>query len=119
MNVKKLEWKSVKGSQSQIPLEIDDTSSPCTVYLRKNIKKEIEETEEGPVSYYVYDEVSLTKDEYEEYINELNNPGIQSIKEDTLILMEAGADSYENAETNSIILMQAIADLYELIATLQ
>ena len=35
----KLNWIAVEGMQDSKPDEIDNTSSPFCVYLRKNIKK--------------------------------------------------------------------------------
>ncbi len=113
----KLKWKNVMGTQSHKPLEIDTESSPHCVYLRKNISHNTETLEDGnEFSFYTYEEAVLTLKEYEEYIAELNNKNINAIKDDTLVLMEATADSYTNAENNSLIIMQAIADLYNLIS---
>jgi hypothetical protein len=67
------------------------------------------------VTYYVYDEAVLTHEEYEEYCSSLNDPGIQTLKEDNLVLMDANAESYETSEQNNLIIMEAIAELYELV----
>lgn len=89
--------------------------SPSSVYLRKNIKKEVEKVDDDLVTYYTYDEAVLTHEEYEEYCSLLNDPGIQKLEEDNLILMNANAEGYETSEQNNLIIMEAIADLYELL----
>ena len=61
-----------KSSADYFPELVDITSSPTTVYLRKNVK-EVEITDEmtGKVrTAYEYDEAIITKDEY---INMLKN----------------------------------------------
>ena len=50
------------------PLEIDKTSSPDGVYIRRNIKEM--QTEEGIIKY-LYQEAFLTENEYESYSKEL------------------------------------------------
>ena len=55
------------------PLEIDTTTSKVVVYLRQNIV-EVEKTNENDNStalFYEYDEAKLTKEEYQEYLKEL------------------------------------------------
>ena len=81
----------------------------------KNIKKEVEKVDDDLVTYYTYDEAVLTHEEYEEYCSLLNDPGIQKLEEDNLILMNANAEGYETSEQNNLIIMEAIADLYELL----
>ena len=54
------------------PAEIDITSSPTGVYVRRNIKEKVKETETGDVLiYYEYQEAFLTPNEYEKFSNEL------------------------------------------------
>lgn len=62
-----------KPSQSTVKPElIDTTSSQYTVYIRQNIKGEMIEDKYGgePYTMYTYDEAKLTKEEYQQYINE-------------------------------------------------
>lgn len=66
-----MEYVTVNGTQEERPLEVDTTSSPTTVYLRKNIK-EIEATGEAGSEEYVpkhwqYEECAMTKGEYFNY----------------------------------------------------
>lgn len=55
------DWKKVTGTQPERPEEIDRTSSPSTVYLRKNIEQ-VEKEVEGAdgkmqtVTEWQYDE---------------------------------------------------------------
>lgn len=60
---------SYKQAQSAIkPLAIDLTSSPGGVYVRRNIKQLVKESETGEKNvYFDYEEAFLTKSEYEEY----------------------------------------------------
>lgn len=53
-------YTNVHGSQPERPPELDFTSSPTTVYIRKNIRKEIIDG----VSLWVYDETQYTTREY-------------------------------------------------------
>ena len=64
------DWKTVAGTQQEKPEEIDKTSSPLTVYLRKNIKqvqRQIEGTdgEARIVTEWQYEEREMTVEEYE------------------------------------------------------
>ena len=53
-------YTRVHGSQPKKPPEIDTQSSPTTVYIRENIRKEIIDG----VSFWVYDETQYTTREY-------------------------------------------------------
>ena len=69
-------------SQSSIkPDLVDITSSKTTVYIRQNIvekEKAVENTNSedndatSTTVFYEYDEAKLTKEEYQEYLKELN-----------------------------------------------
>ena len=54
------------------PLKIDDTSSPTTVYLRKNItsKKEYEPASQKEIDIYTYEEARISKEQYNNYLVE-------------------------------------------------
>ena len=57
-----------KKSQSSVkPTLIDTTSSKKVVYIRQNIV----EIRKDDTTFYEYDEAKLTKDEYKEYLAEL------------------------------------------------
>ena len=61
-----LEWKRITGDLE--PQLIDDTSSPTSVYLHKNAEQvEIPSEREGeePRTQWVYDEIILSKEDFE------------------------------------------------------
>ena len=64
------DWKKVTGTQPDKPEEVDRTSSPSTVYLRKNIEQVTREVEgsdgkKQTVTEWQYDEKEMTVKEYE------------------------------------------------------
>lgn len=67
-----MEWLKVEGTQVEKPLELDTTSSPTTVYHRRNIER-VEETEEQAAKW-VYEEAQQSKEEYEKQQKELDSP---------------------------------------------
>ena len=83
-------------SESTIKPElIDTTSSKTTVYLRKNIiEKERMDKETGDfTTCYEYDEAKLTKEEYQEYLKELEIIDIQKQRADIdYIALMSGID---------------------------
>ena len=58
--------KYYKAKSNECPKAVDITSSPTTVYLRKNIVsvQSKDETEGNARTEYHYDEAAITKDEY-------------------------------------------------------
>lgn len=61
-----------KSQSSEKPDLIDQTSSKSHVYLRRNISESYREDMDGNnQKYYDYEEAKLTKEEYEQYINEI------------------------------------------------
>lgn len=64
----------IKSQSTVSPEIVDNTSSKNYVYIRQNIvKKEIDD-----FTYYEYEEAKLTKDEYKQYLDELN--GVETLK---------------------------------------
>ena len=63
----------VKSQSSIKPELIDTTSSKTTVYIRQNIveNKKIDEMSGEETVFYEYEEAKLTKQEYQEYLKEL------------------------------------------------
>lgn len=62
------DWKKVTGTQPDKPEEIDRTSSPLTVYLRKNIEqvtRKVEGSNGEMAIEWQYDEKEMTVEEYE------------------------------------------------------
>ena len=84
-----------KKSQSSIkPDLIDTTSSKKYVYLRQNVV-EVNSTDEQSGeyrSYFEYDEAKLTKEEYEQYLMEMNSTetleSIENLKAENQMLTE-------------------------------
>ena len=63
----------IKSQSSVKPDLIDTTSSKVVVYLRQNIVENIKTDEMSgeETVFYEYDEAKLTKEEYQEYLKEL------------------------------------------------
>ena len=77
-----MKLKYVKSQSSVKPDLIDTTSSKVVVYVRQNIvkkEKAVENTNSedndatSTTVFYEYDEAKLTKEEYQEYLKELNS----------------------------------------------
>ena len=83
-------------SESTIKPELVDTSSSkTTVYIRKNIieKERVDEETGESTLYYEYDEAKLTKEEYQEYLKELEIIDIQKQRADIdYIALMSGID---------------------------
>lgn len=81
----------IKSQSSVKPDLVDTTSSKTTVYIRQNIvEKEnaVENTNSedndaaSTAIFYEYDEAKLTKEEYQEYLKELNgSDALQTIED--------------------------------------
>ena len=85
----------VKSESTIKPELIDTTSSKTTVCIRKNIiEKERMDKETGDyTTYYEYDEAKLTKEEYQEYLKELEIIDIQKQRADIdYIALMSGID---------------------------
>lgn len=72
-----------KSQSSVYPELLDTTSSKTTVYIRQNVK-EIQSTDEDTgetYTTYEYEEAKLTKEEYEQYLEETTvNQTLESIE---------------------------------------
>lgn len=116
----KINWKTVRGTQTVKPATEDKTSSPSVVYLRKDIHKVLIEQNDQAYYAWEYEEAVLTLEEYAEYeelVAQVATPAMQTLQEQNTILMEALADIYErleNQEQSSAAIMSGLADLYEL-----
>ena len=85
----------VKSESTIKPELIDTTSSKTTVYIRKNIieKERIDNETGDSTPYYEYDEAKLTKEEYREYLKELEIIDIQKQRADIdYIALMSGID---------------------------
>ena len=75
-----MEWKKIKGTQLEEPLEIDMTSSKKYAYIRRNIERKTTKDELGNDNqYWEYDEAKLTHKEFELYMIEKNRSDIDYI----------------------------------------
>ena len=74
----------VKSSSSVKPDLIDTTSSKTTVYIRQNIveNQRTDEISGETSTFYEYDEAKLSKEEYQEYLKELEIIDIQKQRAD-------------------------------------
>ena len=58
--------KVLQSESITMPLELDETSSPTTVYVRTDIEEHEREEEDGTLTtYYTYTETQYTTQEYE------------------------------------------------------
>ena len=90
-----MKLKYVKSQSSVKPDLIDTTSSKVVVYLRQNIVENIKTDEmSGEESvFYEYEEAKLTKEEYQEYLKELEIIDIQKQRADIdYIALMSGID---------------------------
>ena len=74
----------IKSQSSVKPDLIDTTSSKGVVYLRQNIVENIktDEISGEETVFYEYEEAKLTKQEYQEYLKELEIIDIQKQRAD-------------------------------------
>ena len=79
----------VKSQSSVKPDLVDTTSSKAVVYLRQNIVENIKTDEMSgeETVFYEYEEAKLTKEEYQEYLKELEIIDIQKQRADIDYIM--------------------------------
>lgn len=79
----------IKSQSSVKPDLIDTTSSKVVVYLRQNIVENIKTDEMSgkETVFYEYEEAKLTKEEYQEYLKELEIIDIQKQRADIDYIM--------------------------------
>ena len=85
----------IKSQSSVKPDLVDTTSSKVVVYLRQNIVENIktDETSGKETVFYEYEEAKLTKEEYQEYLKELEIIDIQKQRADIdYIALMSGID---------------------------
>ena len=88
----------IKSQSSVKPDLVDTTSSKVVVYLRQNIVKNIKTDEMSgeTTTFYEYEEAKLTKEEYQEYLKELEIIDIQQQRADIdYIALMSGVDLEE------------------------
>lgn len=73
-------WKTVKGTMTEEPKAVDMTTSPTTVYERRNIKKVVvKDNENNDVEMWEYEERQMSIEEYEGLQNALETPAMQLV----------------------------------------
>ena len=79
----------IKSQSSVKPDLVDTTSSKAVVYLRQNIVENIktDEISGEETVFYEYEEAKLTKQEYQEYLKELEIIDIQQQRADIDYIM--------------------------------
>ena len=79
----------IKSQSSVKPDLVDATSSKVVVYLRQNIVENIktDEISGEETVFYEYEEAKLTKEEYQEYLKELEIIDIQQQRADIDYIM--------------------------------
>ena len=79
----------IKSQSSVKPDLVDTTSSKVVVYLRQNIVENIktDEMSDEETVFYDYEEAKLTKQEYKEYLKELEIIDIQQQRADIDYIM--------------------------------
>ena len=84
-----MKLNDVKSSSSVKPDLVDTTSSKTSVYLRQNIveNKKTDEMSGEEIVFYEYEEAKLTKQEYQEYLKELEIIDIQQQRADIDYIM--------------------------------
>ena len=90
-----MKLKYVKSQSSIKPDLVDTTSSKVVVYLRQNIVENIKTDEMSgeETVFYEYEEAKLTKQEYQEYLKELEIIDIQKQRADIdYIALMSGID---------------------------
>ena len=93
-----MKLKYVKSQSSVKPDLVDTTSSKVVVYLRQNIVENIKTDEMSgeETVFYEYEEAKLTKQEYQEYLKELEIIDIQKQRADIdYIALMSGIDLEE------------------------
>ena len=93
-----MKLKYVKSQSSVKPDLLDTTSSKVVVYLRQNIVEKIKTSEISgeETVFYEYEEAKLTKQEYQEYLKELEIIDIQKQRADIdYIALMSGIDLEE------------------------
>ena len=90
-----MKLKYVKSQSSVKPDLVDTTSSKVVVYLRQNIveNQRTDEISGETSTFYEYQEAKLTKEEYQEYLKELEIIDIQKQRADIdYIALMSGID---------------------------
>ena len=94
----------IKSQSSVKPELVDTTSSKKIVYIRQNII----EIQKDDTTFYEYDEAKLTKDEYKEYLAELET-------QDTLEIIENLKSENKTLSEQVSMLTDCILEMSEVV----
>ena len=113
----------IKSQSSVKPDLVDTTSSKVVVYLRQNIVENIKTDEMSgeEIIFYEYEEAKLTKQEYQEYLKELNGSDtlqtIENLKANDDKINSAIVSIEENnldmSDTLNILLTEVIPNILD------
>ena len=113
----------IKSQSSVKPDLVDTTSSKVVVYLRQNIVKNIktDETSGKETVFYEYDEAKLTKEEYQEYLKELNGSDTLQTIEDLKVnddkinssIVSIEENNLDMSDTLNILLTEVIPNILD------
>lgn len=66
--MKRIEWQKVKDFGTDKPKTVDLSSSPTTVYLNRNVARQMETDEDGnQTEFWLCDRAEMSAEEYEAY----------------------------------------------------
>ena len=113
----------VKSQSSVKPDLVDTTSSKVVVYLRQNIVENIktDEISGEETVFYEYDEAKLTKEEYQEYLKELNGSDTLQTIEDLKVnddkinssIVSIEENNLDMSDTLNILLTEVIPNILD------
>ena len=118
-----MKLKYIKSQSSVKPDLVDTTSSKVVVYLRQNIVENIktDETSGKETVFYEYDEAKLTKEEYQEYLKELNGSDTLQTIEDLKVnddkinssIVSIEENNLDMSDTLNILLTEVIPNILD------
>lgn len=99
-----MKLKFIKSQSTEKPELVDITSSKKVVYIRQNIV----EVQKDDTTFYEYDEAKLTKEEYKEYLVEMET-------QDTLETIENLKSENKSLSEQVSMLTDCILEMSEVI----
>lgn len=93
------------------PLEQFQQVAPDLYRQRKNGYRIPPKSDEEIGETWVYDSRTISKQQYEEYMNALNSPVNEQIRSD----FQSVTINQDQLNDNSLVTMSALADMYELL----
>lgn len=113
-------WHTVYDSRPEKPEETDTTTSAYTVYLRKDIKQEERQDDYGGnYKVWVYQQMTLTREEYEDLNSPQTQAVMQAVNEQTAnTIMAVMEDNTTANETIMQTINQQTADIMSVILTM-